>query len=93
MKFLPVQVPPLTDDAVIGERVAEEVNESAGDLTRENVAIFLLSAAEEFQGVGAELKCAAHVRDPAVLYWRFPWLSETCRTTRSELIPLDNNLL
>lgn len=41
-------MPPLTDDGVIRERVAEEVDITSSDLTRENVAVFLLSATEEF---------------------------------------------
>lgn len=70
-------MPSLTDDGVIREGVAEEVDVSAGDLTGENVTMFLLSAAEEFQRIGAKLKRATHVRDPAVFYRRFSRLPET----------------
>lgn len=80
VKLLPVQVSPLPDDGVIRERIAEEVHEPAGDLTRENVTVLLLSAAEEFQRVGAELQRAAHVGDPAIFHWRFSWLSGAHRT-------------
>lgn len=72
---------PLTDDGVIRERIAEEVDVLASNLTRENVTIFLLSATEEFQWVGAELKCTAHVGDPAIFYWRLSWMSETHKTS------------
>lgn len=73
-------MPPLTEDSVIRERVAEEVDKTTSNLTGENVAVFLLSAAEEFQGVRPELKSTAHVGDPAIFHWRFSGLSETHRT-------------
>ncbi|TNN35770.1 hypothetical protein EYF80_054060 [Liparis tanakae] len=55
----PVQVAPLLDDGVVGERVAQEVDELAGDLAGEDVSVLLLPAAEELQRVGAELQRAA----------------------------------
>lgn len=56
---------------MIGERVAQEVDELAGDLAREDVAVFVLTAAEEVKWVGAELQGAAQVRNEAVFKGRF----------------------
>lgn len=52
---------------MVGEGVAQEVDELAGDLAGEDVAVFVLAAAEEFKRVGAELQGAAEVRNEAVL--------------------------
>lgn len=76
---------PLTDYSMIGERITEEMDIASSDLTRENVAIFLLSSSKEFQRVSTELKSATHVGDPAVFQWRFSGLSETQGTCRNEL--------
>lgn len=75
MELLPVQVPPLPDDGVIGERVAEEVNILASNFACENVPVLLLPAAEELQRVRPELQGAAEVGYPAVLHRRFSRLS------------------
>lgn len=85
-------MPPLTDDAVVRERVAEEVDILASNLTREDVTVFLLPASEEFQRVGAKLERASHVGDPAIFQRRFSWLPETHRTNRSELMPRANKV-
>lgn len=78
-------MPPLTDDRVIREWVAEEVDKTSSDLTRENVAKFLLSATEEFQWVSAELKSTTHVGDPAIFYRRFSGLPGTQNQLKYEI--------
>lgn len=59
---------------MVGERVAQEVDELAGDLAGEDVAIFVLAAAEEVKWVGAKLQGAAQVGNEAVLKGRFTCL-------------------
>lgn len=77
MKFLPVQMPPLADDSMVGEGITKKMDILPSNLTCKYVAGFLLSAAEKFQRVGAKLKSATKVRDPSVFQWRLPGLSET----------------
>lgn len=47
VKFLPIKVPSLPDDGMIGERITQEVNIVASNLTSEDVTIFLLPTAKE----------------------------------------------
>lgn len=76
MKFLPVQMPSLADDGVIGEWITKEMDILPSDLACKNVTMFLLSAAKKLQGVCPKLKSTAKVRDPAIFYWRLSRLSE-----------------
>lgn len=64
----PVQVSPLSYHRMIREGVTQEVDVLPCDLAGENVAVLLLSATEELEGVGSELQSTAQVRDEAVLH-------------------------
>lgn len=80
MELLPVQMPALADDGMVGERVAQEVKVFSSDLASEDVAIFLLSAPEKLQGVGSKLEGTAEVRDQTILHRRLTWLSGRATT-------------
>lgn len=56
---------------MIGEGVAQEVDELASNLAGEDVAVFVLTAVKEFKRVGTELQGAAEVRNEAILKSRF----------------------
>lgn len=75
MELLPVQMPALADDGMVGERVAQEVKVFSSDLASEDVAIFLLSAPEKLQGVGSKLDGTAEVWDQTIFHWWFTWFS------------------
>ena len=45
MKFHPIQMSALTDDGMVGERVAEEVEVLSSNFAGEYMAIFFLTAA------------------------------------------------
>lgn len=62
---------PLSDDGMVREGVAQEVDVLACDLAGENMAVFVLAAAEELERVGPELQSTAQVRDEAILNCRF----------------------
>lgn len=51
------------------------MDELAGNLAREDVAVFVLATAEEVERVGAELQGAAEVRNKSVVKGRFTCLS------------------
>lgn len=70
----PIQVSSLSDDWIVREGVAQEVNELARDLAGENMTIFLLAAAEELKRVCPELQSTAQVGDEAVLHHRLTGL-------------------
>lgn len=73
-------MPPLADDGVVGERVAQEMKVLASDLASEDVPIFILSAPEKLQGVGSKLEGTAEVRDQTILHRRLTWLSGRATT-------------
>lgn len=70
MELPPIQMPALSDDRMVGEGVAQEVNVLASDFAGENVAVLLLAAAEELKRVGPELQSTAQVRDEAIFNCR-----------------------
>lgn len=55
---------------MVGEGVAEEMDVLAGNLAGENVAILLLAAAEELEGVGPKLQSTTQVGDETVFHCR-----------------------
>ena len=71
MELPPVQVSPLADDGVVRERITQEVDVLPCDPAGEDVAVLLLSAAQELQGVGPKLQGTAQVGDEPILHWRF----------------------
>lgn len=78
-------MPALSDDRVVGEGVAQEVDVLAGDLAGEDVSVFVLAASEELEWVGAKLQSTAQVGDEAVLNGRFTLLPEEVQMRKASL--------